>query len=152
LAFREHVRDQSVTQVVSEGAQDPACFDRAPGRQSESAPAVRLDHSLWTSAGWPRPLEWRFALQLTTDGHTASRLNALRPMCLSRASMSACHCSVRPRPCSGSRSWAREDAASAVRPAVMSAPTAIGSFRSYRWPDPADMFNRCGREGSCEWV
>jgi Uncharacterized protein conserved in bacteria (DUF2147) len=51
----------------------------------------------------------------TTDRHTASRLNALRPMCLSSASMSACHCSVRPRPCSGSRSWAREDAASAVR-------------------------------------
>ena len=32
FSFREHVRDQSVAQVVSEGAQDPACLDRPPGR------------------------------------------------------------------------------------------------------------------------
>src|SRR6267154_1839547 len=32
LAFREQVRDQSVAQVVSESAQDPACLDRSPGR------------------------------------------------------------------------------------------------------------------------
>ena len=36
LSFREQVWDQPVAHVVSEGAQDPPCLDRSPGRQRQS--------------------------------------------------------------------------------------------------------------------
>ena len=50
LSFREQVRDQAVAHIVSEGAQDPACLDRSPGRQSE---AFQRDHCVPAPVGEP---------------------------------------------------------------------------------------------------
>jgi hypothetical protein len=50
LPFREHVRDQPFVHVMSKGAQNPACLDRSPGRQSEP---FERDHRVPAPIGEP---------------------------------------------------------------------------------------------------